>query len=381
MVDEVEEIPSQPTRTDRRREVTRIQRDLRKRRFAFALIGVFMLIMVGILLAGYVVIFVRPPQQLVVRVNDVRYSRGDMVKLLRVRQKSLELSGQKLDLGTDIFEALNLLLNNEIIAQSAPGLGITTTDAEIDFSIRAQLDPEGATAGTSDDQRDRDYKERYGSFLNLSRISEEEHRQIVRRALLRERLRQFIGDSVPSVAEQAHVYRFTIAPGDEIDIIFTKYKDLTRGSTDPVFLSAAFSVISDEFSRESRERVRKGGNLGWMPEGIVPEYDDVIFGAGYRDPLEVGKLSDPIRNQDNAQQLFVFMVSDRNAARELTPANRDTLKTRALQNWLNEQRADYDVYAVMNSDIYNWVIKQLGISSTITPTPASASPFQGIPGF
>ena len=381
MVDEVEEIPSRPIRTDRRRESTRIQRDLRRRRFAFALVGVFMLVIVGILLAGYVVIFVRPPQQLVVRVNDVKYSRGDMVKLLRVRQKSLEVTGQRLDLSTDIFEALQLLVENEIIAQSAPRLGITTTDAEIDFSIRAQLDPEGAAAGTSDAQRDRDFRERYGSFLNLSRISEEEHRQIVRRALLRERLRQFIGDSVPSVAAQAHVYRFTVAPGDEIDIMFTKYRDVTQGSTDPALLSRAFDLVNREFSRESRERIRKGGELGWMPEGIIPDYDDVIFGSSYSSPLEIGILSDPIRDMNNAQQLFVFMVSERNAARELSLANKDTLKTRALQDWLNDQRADYEVYAVMNSDIYNWVIQQLGISSTITPTPAPASPFQGLGGF
>lgn len=381
MVDEVEEVPSQPIRTDRRREFIRIQRDLRKRRFAFGLIGVFMLVILGILLAGYVVIFVRPPQQLVVRVNEVRYSRGDMVKLLRVRQKSLETTGQRLDLSTDIFEALQLLVENEIIAQSAPALGITTSDSEIDFSIRAQLDPEGAAAGTSDAQRDRDYKERYGSFLNLSRISEEEHRQIVRRAILRERMRQFIGDSVPSVAEQAHVYRFAVVPNDEIDIILTKYKDMTQGSTNSALLSVAFDRITDEFSRESRESVRRGGDLGWVPAGIIAEYDDIIFGSSYSDPLEIGKLSDPVRNQSDAQQLFIFMVSERDPARELSLASRDELKTRALTNWLNEQRADYDVYAVMNSDIYNWVIKQLGISSTITPTPAPPSPLQQIRGF
>jgi len=381
VVDEVEEVPSQPIRTDRRREFTRIQRDLRKRRFAFALIGVFMLVILGILLAGYVVIFVRPPQQLVVRVNEVRYSRGDMVKLLRVRQKSLETTGQRLDLSTDIFEALQLLVENEIIAQSAPSLGITTSDSEIDFSIRAQLDPERAAAGTSDAQRERDYRERYGSFLNLSRISEEEHRQIVRRAILRERIRQFVGDSVPSVAEQAHVYRFAVVPNDEIDIILTKYKDLTQGSTDPALLSIAFDRITGEFSRESRESVRRGGNLGWMPTGIIPDYDDIIFGSSYSDPLEIGKLSDPVRNQDDSQQLFVFMVSERDPARELSLASRDELKTRALTDWLNDQRADYDVYAVMNSDIYNWIIQQLGISSSITPTPAPANPLQQIRGF
>ncbi|MCH8062951.1 MAG: hypothetical protein IH861_10660 [Chloroflexi bacterium] len=118
-----------------------------------------------------------------------------------------------------------------------------------------------------------------------------------------------------------------------------------------------------------------------MPEGIIPDYDDIIFGSSYNSPLEIGKLSDPVRNQDDSQQLFIFMVSERNAARELSPASKDALKTRALTDWLNDQRADYDVYAVMNSDIYNWVIKQLGISSTITPTPAPPNPLQRALGF
>ena len=194
-------------------------------------------------------------------------------------------------------------------------------------------------------------------------------------------MRQFIGDSVPSVAEQAHVYRFAVVPNDEIDIILTKYKDMTQGSTNSALLSVAFDRITDEFSRESRESVRRGGDLGWVPAGILSEYDDIIFGSSYSDPLEIGKLSDPVRNQSDAQQLFIFMVSERDPARELSLASRDELKTRALTNWLNEQRADYDVYAVMNSDIYNWVIKQLGISSTITPTPAPPSPLQQIRGF
>ena len=118
-----------------------------------------------------------------------------------------------------------------------------------------------------------------------------------------------------------------------------------------------------------------------MPAGIIPDYDDIIFGSSYSDPLEIGKLSDPVRNQDDSQQLFVFMVSERDPARELSLASRDELKTRALTDWLNDQRADYDVYAVMNSDIYNWIIQQLGISSTITPTPAPANPLQQIRGF
>ena len=166
-----------------------------------------MLIVVGILFAGYVFIFVRPPQERVVSVNDVTYTRGDMVKMLRIRQRLLEDSGQRIDTGSDIFQALQLIVENEIISQSAPSIGITVSDEEVDQQIQGTIifQSGGSLAGKSDEQLDREFKELYGNFLNSSQISEDEHRDIVRRSVLRERVRQYVGESVPAVAKQYHV--------------------------------------------------------------------------------------------------------------------------------------------------------------------------------
>ena len=128
-----------PARPDRRSETIRIQHLKRRRRYAFSVIGALLLVVVGILLAGYFVIFVRPPQQLVVRVDDVSYSRGDMVKILRVRQRSLERTGGRLDNSTDIFQALQLIVENEIIAQTAPSMGITVSDEEVEAQVNVSI--------------------------------------------------------------------------------------------------------------------------------------------------------------------------------------------------------------------------------------------------
>ena len=363
---------SDSTLTDRRRESSRMQQIQRRRRVAFGVIGVLVFIVVGILFAGYVIIFVRPPQERVVSVNDVTYTRGDMVKMLRIRQRLLEESGQRIDTGSDIFQALQLIVENEIISQSAPSIGITVSDEEVDQQIQATIifQAGGTLAGKSDDQLDREFKELYGNFLNSSQISEDEHRDIVRRSLLREKVRQYVGESVPAVAKQYHVYRLAVAQDDEIDIMITKYDDYVKNSTDPRVLHEAFKAITREFSRESPELVRRGGEVGWLPRGVLEDYDDVI---AY---VEVGKLSDPIPNRDQRQQAFVFMVSEIDELRELAPVNHEALKTRALERWINEQRREHDVYAVFNSDIYAWIIQQLGISTGITPSPQPANPFQ-----
>ena len=314
----------------------------------------------------------RPPQERVVSVNDVTYTRGDMVKLLRIRQRLLEDSGQRIDTGTDIFQALQLIVENEIIAQSAPSLGITVSDEEVDAQIQATIifQSGGTLTGKPQDQVDREFKELYAGFLNSSQIDEAEHRRLVRRSLLREKVREYVGESVPSVTKQYHLYRLAVNHDDEIDIMLTKYADYVKLSTDPRLLHEAFWAITREFSREEQELVRRGGEVGWLPLGVLEDYDDVIAS------LEVGKLSDPIPNRDQRQQAYVFMVSEIDELRELSPANLDALKTRALERWINEQRREHEVYAVFNSNIYAWMIDQLGISTTITPSPQPANPFQ-----
>ena len=360
------------TLTDRRRELNRIQRVQRRRLVAFGVIGVLVLIVVCILFAGYVVIFVRPPQERVVSVNDVTYTRGDMVKMLRIRQRLLEDTGQRIDTSTDIFQALQLIVENEIIAQSAPSIGLSVADDDVDAQIQATIifQAGGQLAGKSDEQLDREFKELYSNFLNSSQISEDEHRDIVRRSLLREKVRQYVGESVPAVAQQYHVYRLAVNHEDEIDIMITKYNDYIKNSNDPVVLHEAFKAITREFSREAPELVRRGGEVGWVPLGVLEDYDDVIANA------VVGELSVPIPNRDQRQQAFIFMVSEVDELRELAPVNHEALKTRALERWINEQRREHDVYAVFNSDIYAWMIQQLGISTAITPSPQPANPFQ-----
>ena len=373
MVNEPSQEQSEAPLTDRRRETSRVQQIQRRRRVAFAVIAVMLLvIVVGVIGVGYTLVFVLPPQERVVSVNDVTYTRGDMVKMLRIRQRLIEDSGQRIDTSTDIFQALQLIVENEIISQSAPSIGITVSDEEVDQQIQATIifQAGGGLAGKSDEQLDREFKELYGNFLNSSQISEDEHRDIVRRTLLREKVRQYVGESVPGVAKQYHVYRLAVNQEDEIDIMFTKFKDYVKNSSDPLLLHEAFKAITREFSREAPELVRRGGEVGWVPLGVLEDYDDVIA------TVEVGELSDPIPNRDQRQQAFIFMVSEIDELRELAPVNHEALKTRALERWINEQRREHEVYAVFNSDIYAWMIQQLGISTAITPSPQPTNPFQ-----
>ena len=377
MVDEARQAPSRRTvRSDRRRIAAEYSpEERRRRRLALIIIGVLLLLITGIVVAGYVIIFVLPPQQLIVRVDDVVYTRGDMVKLLRIRQKALEMdSSQGLRTTDDIFQALQIIVENEIIAQVAPSQGISVSREEVDNQIRGSMAPsELESQGKSAAQVEREYHERYRQFLNSAQVSEGEHRDLVRKAILREKFRQFIGDQVPVYAEQVYVHRVAMGYQDEIDIMQTKYADLLGDDRSPEHIRNTVRVIAREFSRDP-DTVQSRGDLGWMPLGILEDYERDFW------ELEAGEMSDPTPNVENPQMSFFFVVSGREEVLEISRINREQLKTNALQEWVNDERQNHDVYATFNSDIYAWFVEQLRVSASTTPTPQAANPLEGILG-
>ena len=336
----------------------RAERDVKRRRIALALIGVMVLAIASIVIAGYVMIFVLPSREVVVRVNDVSYTRGDMVKVLRVSQKGMEYLGGQFNATNDIFQTLQLFVENEIIAQSAPSLGISVSDEEVQSQIRDIFTPRAAASGGMDPaQVEREFQERYKGYLNAIQYSEDEYYQLTRRSIIREKTRQFIGESVPSVAEQVHLHQIIVAPTDEIDIMKVKLEDALRDATEPAEIQQAVKAIVRQFSRDSQEMIRLGGDLGWVPRGILKDHEYAFF------DLEVGKLSDVSTSIQDQQELYFFILSERAEARELDPEDLDALKTAALQNWINEQRAKFDVYSDFDSEIYEWMLEQLGMSA------------------
>ena len=359
------------THVDRRRAVVQQPRFRLRQKITFITLVLSIGAILGIFVVGYVIAFVLPPRELVVRVNDVEYHRGDLVELVRINQKTAEFFGGTFDASSSVFESLQMIVENEIILQSAPSHGITVSDVEVDAQISSVMRPSADfESGKSDEQIERETRERYSSYLNTIQIDESTHRDIVRRTMARERFRQYIGDSVPFVAEQVRVQRLIMPALGEIDIMKVKFEDATRDAKTPQELAVAYSSVVREFSSDTPATLRRGGDLGWIAEGVIPEYERDFF------YLEPGEISDPVKNKENANQAIFFMISERHMAQELSTGVRDELKTKALQEWVNKERKNYEVYAVFNSDIYSWIFKQLRLSSTApTPTP---DPFQSM---
>ena len=299
---------------------------------------------------GYYDTFISPPKEWIVQVNHKTYTQGDLVQLLRMYQRSA-VPGEDFNLGSLPFQLINTLTENELVRQGAPREGINITNAQIDAETRLRF--LGDTTGTTTpaDQLERDFQEKYRGYLNLIKRSEERYRELVEYDLYREFLREHLGQRVERVQPQVHLYSIEIPPVDDplrlAEEIRTEY---VRG--------APFDelVKRDDLAQTS-EAVRKGGEIGWVPRRILPDIDVLLF-----DDLEEKKLSDPIPSfnaEEGTTTYTVYLISAKAEAREVEDNHYEILKTRVLQDWINEERKNNNVDTRFDSNRYEWVITQL----------------------
>ncbi len=303
----------------------------KKNRLVFLSLGVSCSIILIMIFIGFLLVFVLPPRHLVVSINDVKYTRGDLVETVRVNKTTEIFLGPDADKGSTIFDTLQKIVENEIISQSAPSYGVSVTNSEIDSIIEYVMQStEDQNSGKTKQQIQLETRERYLRYLNQVQVDEDSHKEQLRKALLREKMKQWSGETVPFVAEQVHLFRMLIPLSGEYEIMQTNYSDAVKNALTSEDYEDAFKYLAKEFSVDDPIMIRQGGDMGWVPKGVI-EYERDFF------DLEIGELSDPIKNKDNPSTMIFFMVSDKQTAAELDQSMREKLKTNALQKWVNKE--------------------------------------------
>ena len=337
--------------TDKRHVAAQDPKIKKRNKFLFIGILAITIIFTLVLSTGYILRYVVPQEKVIVQVGESKFKRSDMLKMLRVKQKNAEMIGSTIKSSEEIFKALQNMIENEIIDQVAPSLGISVSQDQLDIYIRDVFMPQYDSDESPDPvQIEREFREIFNNYLNSVGLTENEYRKFTRWSMLREQMRQFVGESVPTVAEQVYLHRLMVMPDDEIDIMKKKFND-----------GVPFKYIVREFSKDNEEVIRRGGEIGWVPKGIFPEYDYIIF------DLEPNLLSLESQSIKTPPLLYFFMVSEKDPARKIAIAELEQLKTKALNDWLNTKRKEFNVKATFNSEVHGWLSKQLQVSSLEKP--------------
>ena len=149
-------------------------------------------------------------------------------------------------------------------------------------------------------------------------IDETQYHQIIRAAVLKDKLQKALGEEVPKIAEQAHARHILVETEDEAKSVIERLK---KGED--------FAELAKELSKDTTSGV-EGGDLGFVPQGrFVEPIDKAVFS------LPIGQVSEPIQSDFGWHVVEVLEREER----ELSPADYQQSQGLAYNNWLKDARA------------------------------------------
>jgi foldase protein PrsA len=280
---------------------------------------------------SYIAVWHRP----VAKVNETTLDMDYYVKMLRFYSRNPELT-----IDTSIYpsQVLRVLEDNELILQFAPDLDINVTSDEIMEEIKSFVLPPTDDGGNLT-QEDLDFEDLYDKWLERIQLSKEKYEHLVEADLLLGNITQYFKENeVPLETEQVYLHIMLLE--DEATALEVKNKLNTGGN---------FTELAREYSLVD-ELKEAGGNAGWVPKGIYPGLDDVIFSLG------VGNVSEPIATE---QGFYIAEISDIDENRSVPEGYRDVIANNTFENWLIEQREASIIEEYLNQGRINWAINHL----------------------
>lgn len=203
--------------------------------------------------------------------------------------------------------ALESLIEQAVVEQAAVAAGLSVSDADLATALAGLEQARGGAAG-------------FQAWLEANAYTRSEIAAALRAEMLRSRMAEQVLAGIGETAEQAHAQ--VIVAADEATAA-NLLAQLQAG--------ADFATLAVDYSLDLSSRAA-GGDLGWFPRGwlTAPEVEQAAFSLG---PGETSAVL------PGALGYYIVRVLEREPARPLTPAMRQTLRSQAFQTWLDQAMA------------------------------------------
>lgn len=244
------------------------------------------------------------------------------------------------------MEALQELVNDELIRQGAEKMGVFISDEEIQQEIYRvfSANPNEMSSASLNDQNlslsQEEFEKLYKSEVDYVRqnlgMSENEFRDLYKRQVLHDKMSAIQAEQVPSTAQQVHAKHILVASEEEAKAVVDR---LEKGED--------FAAIAAELSLDQRTK-DTGGDLGWFPRGTYPPVvEDVVFALESGGDIDIAK---------DASGFHVVMLVESDPNRPLDPDALEYQREDALKRWLQEQRLEADIS--YNTELFSRLFMQ-----------------------
>lgn len=207
-------------------------------------------------------------------------------------------------------QVLEQLIDELVISQEAARSGIQLTDAQVNAELAEMVKAAGGNAGLNTYMAN--------SGLTLSDMCNEVRATILGGAML-----DRVTAGLPTQEAQVHLRQIILSSASQAQSI----RDQLRRGVDFATLAGQYSIDPGTKS--------KGGDLGWMPKGILdPQLDAVAFN------LQPGQVSDVITTRFG---FTIIQVTEKDASHPLSPEMLQAKKQDLYLTWLKAVRSNVKI--------------------------------------
>lgn len=232
---------------------------------------------------------------------------GEAITVARLDREFLRLSSASnaADPTALRAQALNILIEQQLINQGAASLGVSVTDEE----VQAEIDTLKAIAN--------DLEQDWSAFLRDNNYTEAEMPAVQRDSLITQRVRDVLLAPYSGNVEQAHARHILVRTQEDAQTVLNR---LNAGED--------FAIVASELSIDATTK-DFGGDLGWFTrdELIDATLAETIF------QLAPGAIEGPITTQIGYHIVQTIEL----ATRPIEPERLPFLAESVYNNWLLEQ--------------------------------------------
>lgn len=369
-----------------RRQLSKWQREQRQQHALYIAVGVLALVVGAILAGGIVYDNVVRANEVVAQIGPDSITAAQLLDAMRPAARRIDAQAKEAGGGANVAQyvdsakrdlpdsTLNTLVDQHLIAQEAARRGLTVSPAEVEDRERetvarvnasnnpsptpeATSTPAGSDAATPEAAATPDVNQSptpvptldsdaYGpalqQLLDQSGLTEAELRDQLQQTILREKVQAAIGqDQVPDVQEQVHARHILLAAEDQANDVLQQLQN-----------GADFAQLASQRSTDTTS-TSKGGDLGWLPRGVMDKaFDDAAFA------LQPGQLSSVVHETGGFD---VIQVLERDPSRPVAADQLQTLRLKAFTDWQTSRRGSQDVKLELSSGARNWVLTRVGV--------------------
>jgi foldase protein PrsA len=237
----------------------------------------------------------------------------------------------------DITSTVQQLTFEQIVKLEADNIGVTVSNIDIDKTLLSAAATENVTADSLSDSA---FKEWYREELKTTDLSSAEYREMTRTLLTGNQIQTLIGQNIPDKVEQVHLHVIVLNSSADADKVRAR---LNNGEN--------FATVAKQVSVDTQTNA-SGGDLGWVPEGILYTYDDVIF------KLDIGQVSETVTST-NGSQYLLFMVSEKDPERAIDESVKQQIAYNSFYSWLTQKTQEYTITINLDEKTLAWVEWQL----------------------